>query len=281
MAWPSIARHKHFTVITLHPKETTMNQISDKAVVSPKAKIGDNVRIFPFVFIEDYVEIGDNCVIFPFVSILNGTTMGKGNKVHQGTVIGAIPQDFDFRGECSEVVIGDNNTIRENVVINRGTHEGGKTIIGNDNFLMESSHISHDTVIGDNNVFGYGTKIAGDCEIGSGVIFSSSVIENSGTRVGDLAMLQAGTRFSNDVPPYVIAGGNPIEYTGPNNTMMSTWHIDEKVQKHVANAYRLLFHGKNSTFDATLQIQQQVPDGKEIQKIIRFLQTTKCGIITK
>ncbi len=258
-----------------------MNQISNNAVVSPKAKIGDNVKIFPFVFIEDYVEIGDNCVIFPFVSILNGTKMGKNNKVHQGTVIGALPQDFDFRGERSEVGIGDDNVIRENVIINRATHEGCKTIIGNGNFLMESVHISHDTKIGDHNVFGYGTKIAGDCEIGNGVIYSSSVIENAGTRVGDLAMLQTGTRFSHDVPPYAIAGGNPIEYTGPNDPMMGTWHIDEKVQKHVASAYRLLFHSKNSTFDATLQIRQQVPDGKEIRNIVRFLQTTKAGIITK
>lgn len=96
-----------------------MNQISDKAVISPKAKIGNNVKIFPFVYIEDYVEIGDNCTIFPFVSILNGTKMGKDNKVHQGTVIGAFPQDFEFQGERSEVIIGDNNTIRENVIINR------------------------------------------------------------------------------------------------------------------------------------------------------------------
>lgn len=94
-------------------------------------------------------------------------------------------------------------------------------------------------------------------------------------------MLQAGTRFSHDVPPYAIAGGNPVAYIGPNEPMMGTWHIDEKVQKHVANAYRLLFHSNNSTFDATLQIQSQVPDGKEIQKIVSFLQTSKAGIITK
>ena len=86
-----------------------MNNISDKAVVSPKAKLGDNIKIFPFVYIEDYVEIGDNCVIFPFVSILNSTRLGKNNKVHQGSVLGALPQDFAFKGERSEVVVGDNN----------------------------------------------------------------------------------------------------------------------------------------------------------------------------
>lgn len=121
--------------------------ISPKADVSPKAKIGDNCRIYPFVYIEDDVEIGDNCVIYPFVSILNGTRMGSGNKVFQGAVIAALPQDFNFTGEESHVVIGDNNTIRENVVINRGTHAGGKTMLGNGNFLMEGAHISHDTVV--------------------------------------------------------------------------------------------------------------------------------------
>ena len=136
--------------------------ISPKADVSPKAKIGDNCRIYPFVYIEDDVEIGDNCVIYPFVSILNGTRMGSGNKVFQGAVIAALPQDFNFTGEESHVVIGDNNTIRENVVINRGTHAGGKTMLGNGNFLMEGAHISHDTVVGNKCVFGYGTKIAGD-----------------------------------------------------------------------------------------------------------------------
>lgn len=258
-----------------------MNDISPKAVVSPKAKIGNNVKIYPFVYIEDYVEIGDDCVIFPFVSILNGTKMGHTNMVHQGSVLGALPQDFEFTGERTELIIGNNNVIRENVIINRATHEGGQTVIGNENFLMEGVHISHDTKVGDKNVFGYGTKIAGDCEIGIGTIFSSSVIANAHTRVGDLAMIQAGTTFSKDVPPYIIAGGTPVKYSGTNQTMMTKAGITEKVQKHVSNAYRLVFHGQNSLLDSTLQIKQQVPDSKEIRNIVEFLQTTKVGVITK
>ena len=194
--------------------------ISPKAEVSPKAKIGDNCKIYPFAYIEDDVVIGDNCTIYPFVSIMNGTRMGNNNKVFQAAVIAALPQDFHFTGEESEVVIGDNNTIRENVVINRGTHKGGKTVLGNNNFLMEGAHISHDTVIGNGCVFGYGTKIAGDCVIGNGVIYSTSVVENAKTRVGDLAMIQAGTTFSKDIPPYIIAGGKPVKYAGPNTIIM-------------------------------------------------------------
>ena len=257
------------------------SEISPKAEVSPKAKIGNNCKIYPFVYIEDDVEIGDGCVIYPFVSILNGTRMGKNNKVHQGAVLGALPQDFNFCGEKSLLVIGDDNVFRENVVINRATHCDGKTVIGNRNFFMEGAHISHDTKVGDRCVFGYGTKIAGDCEIGNGAIFSSSVIENAGTRVGEGAMVQAGTTFSKDVPPYIIAGGNPVKYRGVNTVMCSAYGISDKVLKHIANAYRLVFHGQTSVFDACLQIDQQVPDSKEIRNLVNFMRSSKEGIICK
>ena len=246
------------------------SEISPKAEISPRAKIGDNCKIFPFVYIEDDVVIGDGCIIFPFVSICNGTRMGKHNKVHQGSVIGALPQDFEFRGEKSECIIGDGNVIRENVVINRATHSGGQTVIGNDNVLMEGAHISHDTKVGNRCVFGYGSKIAGDCEIEDSVIFSSSVIENAKTRVGKGSMIQAGTTFSRDIPPYIVA------------TKKNTYGgVNDKVMKHMANAYRLVFNGGTSLFDAVNQIEQQVPDGPEIRHIIEFLRATKLGIISK
>ena len=257
------------------------SEISPRAEVSPKAKIGNNCKIFPFVYIEDDVVIGDNCIIFPFVSILNGTRMGNNNKVHQGAVLAALPQDFNFCGEKSELIIGNYNIIRENVVINRATHRGGQTVIGDYNFLMEGVHISHDTKVANHCVFGYGTKIAGDCQVDSGVIFSTSVIANAKTRVGEGAMVQAGTTFSKDVPPFIVAGGKPVEYQGPNKTMMTAKGIDEKVQKHISNAYRLVFNGQNSVFDAVLQIKDQVPDSPEIQTITRFIDSTKLGIVGK
>ena len=257
------------------------SDISPRAEIDQRARIGDNCKIFPFVYIEGDVEIGDGCVIFPFTSILNGSRIGKANKIHQGSVIGALPQDFEFTGEKSECIIGDNNIIRENVVINRATHKGCKTVIGSNNFLMEGVHVSHDTVIGDNCVFGYGTKIAGDCVLEDDVILSTSVIVNAGCRVGKEAMVQAGTTFSKDVPPYIIAGGKPVKYYGVNTTKLTMAGVPEKVQKHIANAYRLVFHGQNSVLDAILQVREQVPDSEEIQTLIRFLSETQRGIITK
>ena len=258
-----------------------MSNISDKAFVSPKARIGNNCKIYPFVYIEDDVVIGDNCVLYPFVSVLNGTRMGNDNTVYQGAVLAALPPDFNFRGEESCLVIGNHNVLRENVVINRATHSDGKTVIGDRNFLMEGSHISHDTKVGNDCVFGYGTKIAGDCELLDSVIFSSGVIENPGTRVGQCAMIQAGTSFSKDVPPYIIAGGAKVSYGGVNTTVCRFRGIDEKVIKHIANAYRLVFHGQTSLFDACNQIDAQVPDGPEIRSIVEFLRSTKQGVITK
>lgn len=258
-----------------------MSNISPKAEIDPKAKIGNNVTIYPFAYIEGDVEIGDDCVIYPYVSIMNGTHMGRGNKVFQNTVLGAEPQDFKFKGDSSQLIIGDENIIRENVVINRATFSDGKTVIGSHNFIMEGVHVSHDTVIGDSCVFGYGTKIAGSCDIHNSVIFSSGVIVNPGARVGIAAMVQSGCRFSKDIPPYIVASGSPISYGGVNFTILSNHGVSDKVMEHIANAYRLIFHGQTSVFDAVMQVQEQVPDGEEIRNIVKFVKGTKLGIIGK
>lgn len=258
-----------------------MSNISDKAVVSPKAKIGKNVTIYPFVYIEDDVVIGDDCILYPGVNVMNGTRMGKGNRVHQNTVLSAIPQDFNYRGDATVLEIGDHNIIRENVVINRATYLGGKTIIGNGNFLMEGVHISHDVHMGDENVFGYGAKIAGDAIIGNHTIFSSGVIANPGVRVGDCAMIQSGCRFSKDVPPYIVAGGHPIQYGGINASVIDSMGVSEKVKQHITNAYRLVFHGQDAVVNCCSQIEQQIASGPEIDNIVAFLKSTELGIITK
>lgn len=258
-----------------------MSNISDKAVISPKAKIGNNVTIYPFVYIEDDVVVGDDCVLYPNVNLMNGTRLGKGNKIHQNSVISAIPQDFHYCGEKTICEIGEGNIIRENVVINRATHTSGKTLIGDKNFLMEGVHVSHDVHIGNENVLGYGSKIAGDVEIHNYIIFSSGVIANPGVRVGDCAMIQSGCRFSKDIPPYIVAGGHPIKYGGINGFVIDQCGISEKVKSHIANAYRLVFHGLEDVLNACVQIEEQIQPSPEINNIVKFLKESKLGLITK
>ncbi len=154
-------------------------------------------------------------------------------------------------------------------------------MIGNRNSFMEGVHVSHDTKISDDCVFGYGTKIAGDCDIENAVIFSSNVIANAGVRVGRGSMVQGGSRLSRDVPPYIIASDNPVKYGGVNSTILKMHGVSNKVADHIANAYRLVFHGQTSVFDAVRQIREQVPDGPEVQHIIEFIDATKLGLISK
>ena len=247
--------------------------------ISSKAKIGKNVVIYPFVYIEDDVEIGDNCVIYPNVCIMNGTRIGNGNKIFQNTVLGAEPQDFNYKGDNSRLEIGDNNIIRENVVINRATYSSGVTKIGNNNIIMEGVHISHDTKVGNGNVFGYGTKVAGDCDIHDNVIFASNVIINPEVRIGSVVMIQSGCRVSQDVPPYIVAKDNPIKYGGLDPEILSAQGITDKVRKHVANSYRIVFNGGTSIGDALLQIEEQVQQDPEVVNVREFIRDSKLGII--
>lgn len=150
--------------------------ISPLAYVDASAKLGANVTVHPFAYIDKNVEIGDDCEIMPHVSIMSGTRMGKRNRIFNGAVIAAEPQDFNYKGDDTIVEIGDDNVIRENVVINRATNSDGKTVIGNGNFLHEGVHVSHDTHIGNHSVFGYGSKISGNCMIEDYVIFGGNVL---------------------------------------------------------------------------------------------------------
>ncbi len=148
--------------------------ISPLAYVDSAAKIGKNVTIQPFAFIEGNVEIGDDCIIMSGAKILHGTRMGKGNKVHHNAVLGAEPQDFHYTGENSMLIIGDNNDIRENVVVSRATHAGSATRIGNENYLMDGVHLCHDVQIGNHCVLGIKTTVAGECQIDDCTILSSN-----------------------------------------------------------------------------------------------------------
>ena len=178
--------------------------ISPLAYVDPAARIGENVTIHPFAYIDADVEIGDGCTIMPYVSIMSGTRIGKDNKIYQNSVIGADPQDFRWKGAKTYCYIGDNNVIRENVIINRGIKPEGGTRIGNGCFIMAESHIGHDTHIVGRCVIGNGATIAGDAEVGECTILSSGVILHENSVVGPWVLIKGGCRISGNVPPYVI-----------------------------------------------------------------------------
>ena len=247
--------------------------ISPLAFVDPAAKLGKNVTVQPFAYIEGDVEIGDDCIIMSGARILDGTRLGQKNKVHHGAVLGTTPQDFHYTGEKSLLIIGDQNDIRENVVVSRATHEGDATRIGNENFLMDGVHLCHDVQVGNHCVLGLKTIVAGDCRINDFTILSSNVI------LQQQCHIQSGCRIAKDVPPYVIMNGNPAGYHGINAVVLQHKHqVTDRILRHIVNAYRLIYQGNFSIQDALQKIEDQVPMSDEIHNILNFVRESK-GIV--
>ena len=249
--------------------------ISPLAHVDPAAKIGSNVTIHPFAD----VEIGDGCEIKPYASILNGTRMGSGNKVFQGAVIGALPQDFRWKGEKTYCYIGNNNVIREHVIINLGINPSGGTHIADDNFIMANVHLGHDCTIGRHCVLGNGVTFGGSVKVGDCVILSSNSILHEGSEVGDWVLVKGGCRISGNVPPYVIVAHNPVSYFGVNAYIMRKEGFDPDVIDDIAKAYRHVYQSGTSVFNALKRIEADVKEGEYRNKIVDFIRRSNLQIV--
>lgn len=253
--------------------------ISPLAHVDPTAKIGDNVTIHPFAFIDRNVEIGDGCEIMSYTSIISGTRMGAGNKVYQGSIIGADPQDFRWKGEETYCYIGDRNVIREHVIINRGIATEGGTRVANECFIMAESHIGHDSHIADHCVIGNGVSIAGDTEIGRCTILSSGVIIHENSHIGEWVLIKGGCRISGNVPPYVIMAHNPASYFGVNAVILRKGgHSDEQIDD-IAKAYRHVYQTGTSVFNALKRIEADLAESEVRSNITNFIRDNNLKIV--
>lgn len=253
--------------------------ISPLAHVDPSAKIGENVTIHPFAFIDANVEIGDGCEIMSYTSVIRGTRMGKNNKVYQGSIIGADPQDFRWKGEESFCFIGDNNVIREHVIINRGISSERGTRIGNDSFIMAETHIGHDTNIKGKCVIGNGVTIAGDAEVGECTILSSGVILHENSKVGSWVLIKGGCRISGNVPPYIIVAHNPVAYFGVNTVILRKHGFTEEQIDDVAKAYRHVYQTGTSVFNALKRIEADVEEGDVRANIVNFIRDCNLKLV--
>lgn len=255
-----------------------MNQISPLAFVDPDAKLGDNNVIGPFCFIDKNTVIGDNNVLHNSVTINYGARIGNNNEVFPGTSLSTKPQDLKFRGEDTQCFIGDGNSIRENVTISRGTASKGKTVVGNNNLLMENMHIAHDCVVGSKCIIGNSTKFAGEVSIDDNAIISATVLCHQFCKIGGYVMIQGGCRFSQDIPPYIIAGKEPTKYCGVNLVGLRRHGFSNELIDLIHNAYRLIY-SEGIIADGLKKVQSELQVTPEIQYIIDFISTSKRGII--
>ncbi|MDO4214909.1 MAG: acyl-ACP--UDP-N-acetylglucosamine O-acyltransferase [Bacteroidales bacterium] len=255
-----------------------MSKISPLAFIDPEAKIGENCEIGPFCFIDKNVVIGDNNVLMNSVTILYGARIGNGNTFFPGAVISAIPQDLKFRGEETTAEIGDNNRIRENVTINRGTAAKGKTVVGSNNLLMEGMHVGHDCIIGNGCIIGNQTKLAGEVEIDDNAILSSTVLIHQFSHIGGYVMVQGGTRCSMDIPPYSIIGRDPAKFCGLNLVGLRRRGFSAETINLIHDAYRFVYNSNLTVKEAVEKIKAELPETPETKYIVEFIESSKRGL---
>jgi UDP-N-acetylglucosamine acyltransferase len=210
------------------------------AIVSPGARLGQDVSIGPFAIVEDGAVIGDGCEIRAHVVVKRHTTLGGRNRVHEGAILGGEPQDLSFPGHETGLVIGDRNVIREGVTIHRSTKAGGATVVGSDCFLMAYVHVAHDNRIGDRVILANNVMLAGHVELGERAFLGGGAGIHQFCRVGRLAMVGGNAKVVQDGLPFVITDGHPARARGLNVVGLRRAGVTAAQLVALREAYRLL-----------------------------------------
>lgn len=254
--------------------------IHDRALIESKALIGDNVRIGAYTIIGPDVEIADNCEIGPHVVITGRTRIGAGSRIYQFASIGEAPQDKKYGGEDTSLVIGQDNTIREYVTINRGTEDGGGiTRLGDDNWLMAYCHIAHDCQVGSHTVFANGATLAGHVEVGDWVIFAGFSGAHQFCRIGEHAFLGMYGGVNQDVPAYVMVSGQPPRPRGINAEGLKRRGFGRDQIRNIREAYRTLYREGLSRDEAIETLQARVDEQPEIRPMIDLVVASTRGLL--
>lgn len=249
------------------------------AFIHPDAKIHPSVEIGPFTCIEGNVEIGEGTTIGNNVTICSNTRIGKDCHIFPGAVVGAIPQDLKFQGEETYTYIGNHTTLRECVTIHRGTASKGKTIVGDNCLIMAYCHVAHDCVLGNHIIMSNATQLAGEVEIEDWAVLGGGSLVHQFTRIGGHVMIQGGTLVNKDVPPYVIAAHDPIQYCGINSVGMNRRGFTKEQIATIQQVYRIYFADKLNMSQATARILAEIPQSEERDRIVEFIKNSPRGVI--
>ncbi len=254
--------------------------IHPTAVIDPSAELADDVEISPYVVIGPKVTIGSGTWIGPHVVIQGPTTIGCDNKIYQFSSIGEVPQDKKYDNEDTELIIGDRNVIREFCTFNRGTSQDiGKTVLGDDNWIMAYVHLAHDCIVGNHTIFANGTTLAGHVIIDDYVILGGFSLIHQFCHIGKYAFTGMGTAVGKDIPPYVMAMGAPAIPRGINREGLKRHQYDKESISRIKEAYRVLYRSDLAFKDAVTKLKKEYADFEEIQELINFCDASKRGII--
>ncbi|PCH65198.1 MAG: acyl-[acyl-carrier-protein]--UDP-N-acetylglucosamine O-acyltransferase [Gammaproteobacteria bacterium] len=254
--------------------------IHSTAIIDPSATVADDVTVGPYSVIGPDVEIGSGCVIASHVVINGPTKLGKNNKIYQFSSIGEDPQDKKFDGEATLLEIGDNNLIRENCTINRGTVQGGGiTKIGDNNWIMAYVHIAHDCIIGSDNILANNASLAGHVVIDDFVILGGFTLVSQFNYIGSHAFSAMGSVISRNIPPYVLVSGHMAKPVGVNVEGLKRREFSDLQIKNIRQAYKLTYRSGLRVEEAEHKLQQIEQQDNEITSFMDFLKKQQGGII--
>ncbi|TQV64558.1 MAG: acyl-ACP--UDP-N-acetylglucosamine O-acyltransferase [Sulfurovum sp.] len=254
-----------------------MLKIHPTAIIEDGASIGENVTIGAYAFVSSRASIGDGTTIGAYTLIDGKTTIGKNNQIFSHATIGSIPQDLKYNGEDVELIIGDNNKIREYTLLNPGTIGGGSvTKIGNGNLLMGYVHLGHDVIMGDNCILANGATLAGHVELGNNVVIGGLTPIHQFVHIGDFAMIAGASALSQDIPPYCLAEGNRAVIRGLNLTGLRR-HIPREDIDGLKIAYKKLFESHNPIQEVAKDILEH-SNSEVVKKLSKFIVESKRGI---
>ena len=249
------------------------------SIISPEVKLSKGVEIGPNCVIEGNIEIGENTKIGPFCHITGNTKIGKNNKIYSHSVLGTAPQDLKYKGEPTKLIIGDNNTIREFVTINRGTMTGNQvTKIGNNNLIMAYSHIAHDCIIGNNVVLANAATLAGHVQIEDFAIIGGLTAFHQFTRMGQYAIVGGASAVAQDILPYGMAAGNRARHYGLNLVGLKRHNFSKESIKLIKKAFRIIFNPKIPNDEVIEHLKKLDENSEHILHLIEFLKNSNRGI---
>ena len=231
------------------------SNIDSRAIVSSKAELAENVTIGPFSIIEDNVIIGEGTVIDANALIGRGTRLGKQCKIHHGAVVGHEPQDLKYRGEPTTCEIGDRTVVREYAALHRGTGDTGRTIIGSDCLLMGYVHIAHDCIVGNKVIMSNAAMLAGHCVVEDHVIIGGITPVHQFVRIGQHSMIGGGLRVPKDVPPFILAGQEPLIFQGLNSVGLRRRGFTPEGIAALDRAYTLIYNSGLNVSQAVEKIK--------------------------
>lgn len=260
-------------------------RIHASAIIDPKSELDSTVEVGPFSVIGPNVRIGARTKLGPHMIISGHTTIGEDNLFHGSAAIGGDPQDKKYKGEPTELIIGDRNTVREYCTFNTGTvQDGSKTTVANDNWIMAYVHIAHDCHIGSNTIIANSVQLAGHVVIGDWVILGGMSGVHQYIRVGDHAMTAFQTKLMQDVPPFVMAAGYPAEPAGINTEGLKRRGFSPDTILNIKRAYKAIYRqglGIAEAIEAIEHLIEASPaDSKpHLVHMLSFLGNTTRGII--